>query len=111
MIQYEKSRRRWRNAENRLVRCQRFRRSQKKLKVLKRAELLASGWEVNKIKAIKILKENIIEILYVLGILCISTAGFLTDIKMGFFVFRNYAGSSCNAGIKKRSLEKYGNTF
>ena len=55
-----------------------------KLKVLKRAELLASGWEVNKIKAIKILKENIIEILYFLGILCISTAGFLTDIKMGF---------------------------
>lgn len=33
---------------------------------------------------IKILQENIIEILYFLGITCISTAGFLTDIKLGF---------------------------
>lgn len=33
---------------------------------------------------VKTLKENIIEVLYFLGILCISTAGFLTDIKIGF---------------------------
>lgn len=39
---------------------------------------------MSRIKIIKILKENIIEALYFLGILCISTAGFLTDIKMGF---------------------------
>ena len=39
---------------------------------------------MSRIKIIKILKENIIEALYFLGILCISTAGFLTDIKIGF---------------------------
>lgn len=35
---------------------------------------------------VKTLKENIIEILYFLGITCISIAGFLMDIKIGFLV-------------------------
>ena len=49
-------------------------------------ELLVNGWGVSNIKIINILKENIIEILYFLGITCISIAGFLMDIKTGFLV-------------------------
>lgn len=53
-------------------------------------ELLVNGWGVSNIKIINILKENIkeniIEILYFLGITCISIAGFLMDIKIGFLV-------------------------
>lgn len=53
-------------------------------------ELLVNGWGVSNIKIINILKENIkeniIEILYFLGITCIAIAGFLMDIKIGFLV-------------------------
>lgn len=49
-------------------------------------ERLVNGWGVSDIKIMKIFKENIIEILYFLGITCISIAGFLMDIKIGFLV-------------------------
>lgn len=49
----------------------------------------------------KTIKENIIEILFILGVSFISIAAFLTDIRAGFFVLGGLLIATASVALKR----------